>query len=763
MTSPADSEPLSTALRLAAQGVPVFPCRPDKRPYTKHGFKDATADQNVIREWWRLHPDALIGLPTGQASGLVVLDVDQKPGRDGEVTLADLERQHGKLPDTYEARTPSGGRHIYFARPADGLACSNDKLGAGLDIRADGGYVIFPPSRVNGASYEWAKRPGGGCQPMPQFLVDLARHPKQKSKSGADHAEPHGDGRTIPEGTRNDVLFRLAASLRGKGFTEAGILAALQAENRARCRPPLLDAEVARIAHSASRYEPGTATEWPEIILFPERGDVGGAPPFPIDALPAALRDACREVARFVRVHEAAPAIVALASMATAIGKRAIVAERQGLVHHPALFFAGIAASGERKSPVFRCMTEPLEEWEGAKKPAWEEATRQAKARNAAVDASIGRAKKPQHGAADLESTAAEIASLDAQRQTLPPYPRLFTSDATEQRLFQLMHERDGAFAVLSGEGRPVFDAIMGKYSGDKRTGDALYLAGISGDTITRDRVGGENGPEERVIRRPCLNVCVMVQPDKYLEAAGHPSLRASGAMARIWPVWLSPMAGTRFESDDEPGLDPFAMEGYRTLVRRILDHEGLPEWFCEPQPHKAKLSSEAARARRALHNKVERLMAEGEAYEDVKDIAAKAVSQTAKLALVLDIAENPAVLDQLESEISGDTWAAAEELGQWFLNEAVRVQRMADEDVWLEHARRVLRWIQRERLESVTSMKLTQSGPRPRLRATDADKVLDMLADHGFLRADKQDGKKKPIFYVNPALSSQISSISQG
>jgi hypothetical protein len=204
-------------------------------------------------------------------------------------------------------------------------------------------------------------------------------------------------------------------------------------------------------------------------------------------------------------------------------------------------------------------------------------------------------------------------------------------------------------------------------------------------------------------------------------------------------------------------------MEGYRTLVRRILDHEGLPEWFCEPQPHKAKLSSEAARARRALHNKVERLMAEGEAYEDVKDIAAKAVSQTAKLALVLDIAENPAVLDQLESEISGDTWAAAEELGQWFLNEAVRVQRMADEDVWLEHARRVLRWIQRERLESVTSMKLTQSGPRPRLRATDADKVLDMLADHGFLRADKQDGKKKPIFYVNPALSSQISSISQG
>lgn len=760
MTSPADSEPLSTALRLAAQGIPVFPCRPDKRPYTKHGFKDATADQNVIREWWRLHPDALIGLPTGQASGLVVLDVDRKPGRDGEATLSALVLNHGKLPDTYEARTPSGGQHIYFSRPADGLACSNDKLGAGLDIRADGGYVIYPPSQVNGAAYEWVKIPGCGCPPMPQWLLELVRQPK----TNADQASPatSADGRTIPEGARNDTLFRLASALRAKGLTEPGILAALQAENRARCRPPLPDAEVGRIGHSAGRYEPGTATEWPEIIPLPERGDVGEAPPFPMDVLPAALRDACREVARFVRVPEGAPAIVGMASIATAIGKRALVVERQGLVHHPALFFVGIAASGERKSPVFRAMTEPVEEWVDTQKPAWEEAMRQAKARSVAIDAAIAKQKKPKDGGGNLEAVASEIARLEAERLPLPPHPRLHTTDSTEQRLFQLMHEREGAFAVLSGEGRPVFDAIMGKYSGDKRTGDALYLAGISGDTITRDRVGGENGPEERVIRRPCLNVSVMVQPDKYLEVAGHQSLRASGALARIWPVWLPPMAGTRLESEDEPGLNPFAMEGYRTLLRRILDHEGLPEWLYEPQPHKAKLSSEAARARRAFHNKVEKLMGEGGDYEDVKDIASKAVSQTAKLALVLHIAENPAVLDQLESEISGDTWTAAQALGEWFLNEAVRVQRMADEDIWLEHARRVLRWIQRERLESVTSMKLTQSGPRPRLRATDADKVLDMLADHGFLRADKPDGKKKPILCVNPALLSQISRSSQ-
>ena len=756
MTTPTASETLAAALKVAARGVPVFPCRPNKSPYTQHGFKDATTDTKTIRQWWTRHPDALIGLPTGEPTRLVVLDVDKKPDRDGEATLAALELQYGDLPSTYEARTPSGGRHIYFTRPHDGLACSTDKLGAGLDIRGDGGYVIYPPSRVNGAAYEWLKTPGGGCPPMPQWLLEQARQPTSK---GDDRPLPaSGDGRAIPEGSRNYTLFRRASSMRRAGFEEAAILAALQAENKARCRPPLPDAEVARIAGSAGRYEPGTGTEWPEVTPLPEPGDVGEAPPFTLDVLPAAIQDACREVARFVRVHEAAPAVVGLACIATAIGKRALVAERRGLTHHPAVFFVGIAGSGERKSPVFKLMTEPLEEWVESRKSIWEEAMRQAKARNMAIDAAIAKEKKPKDREANLGAVASEIARLEAQRLPLPPHPRLHTSDATEQRLFQLMHERDGAFAVLSGEGRPVFEAIMGKYSGDKRTGDALYLAGISGDTITRDRVGGETGPEERMIRRPCLNVCVMVQPDKYLEAAGHPSLRASGALARIWPVWLPPMAGTRFESEDEPGLDPFAMDGYNALLRRILDYEGVPDWSSEPQPHKARLSPEAARARRAFHNKVERLMADGEDYEDVKDIASKATSQATKLALVLHIAESPAVLDQPESEISGDTWATAQGLGEWFLNEAVRVQRMAGEDVWLEHARRVLKWIQRARMEYVTSTDLIQSGPRPRLTATDADKVLDTLAEHGYLRSEKQDGKKKPIFWVNPALFSHFS-----
>ena len=111
-------------------------------------------------------------------------------------------------------------------------------------------------------------------------------------------------------------------------------------------------------------------------------------------------------------------------------------------------------------------------------------------ARNAAVVSEIAKLQRRKD--ADLEEAAKQIEQLEAERLVVPSPARLFTADCTEERVFQMLHERHGAFAVMSGEGRPVLDAILGKYSGDGRTGDAVYLAGISGDTVSRDRVGGE-------------------------------------------------------------------------------------------------------------------------------------------------------------------------------------------------------------------------------------------------------------------------------
>jgi len=148
---------LSAALKYTVK-VPVFPGDPKtKRPLVKHGFKDASKDQEQIRAWWTRWPDAIICMPTGRASGFIVLDIDVKNGQDGRAALAELERQHGPLPKTLTAETPSGGLHLYFTMPDTDppLGNSAGKLGPGIDVRGEGGYIVLPPSRINGRAYKW--------------------------------------------------------------------------------------------------------------------------------------------------------------------------------------------------------------------------------------------------------------------------------------------------------------------------------------------------------------------------------------------------------------------------------------------------------------------------------------------------------------------------------------------------------------------------------------------------------------------------------
>jgi hypothetical protein len=138
-----NNEVLDAALRLAAEGTPIFPCSAaDKKPLTPHGFEDATTDQEQIREWWEQVPDALIGMPTGERTGVAVFDVDEDKG--GYLSAAVLQRVYGRIPDTRRVQTRGGGVHYYFK--ASGVRNSASVLGPGLDVRGESGYVIVPPS-----------------------------------------------------------------------------------------------------------------------------------------------------------------------------------------------------------------------------------------------------------------------------------------------------------------------------------------------------------------------------------------------------------------------------------------------------------------------------------------------------------------------------------------------------------------------------------------------------------------------------------------
>lgn len=239
-----------------AFGIPVFPCKANaKIPATSRGFHDASRDHDVISRW--ASTPCNWGMPTGRET-FVVIDIDVRPGVDGNDSLATLERNHGRLPDTAVVMTPSGGSHYWF-RSSEAIPNSAGKLGKGIDVRGDGGYVLIPPSSIDGRVYQWeaSSDPADvGFAELPGWLSKLLR---TAPKAITEPETAKGDG--IAEGGRNAHLTRLAGSMRRPGMSEQAILAALTQENALRCRPPLPVPEVAIIAKSVSRYAPEQAPD----------------------------------------------------------------------------------------------------------------------------------------------------------------------------------------------------------------------------------------------------------------------------------------------------------------------------------------------------------------------------------------------------------------------------------------------------------------------------------------------------------------------
>jgi hypothetical protein len=243
------------ALAYMALGWAVVPIAPaGKHPLVRwQAFQEKMPTEDEVRAWYVRWPDAGVGIVTGTASGIAVLDVD--PGHGGAASLGELEREHGPLPRTIEAVTGGGGRHVYFAHP-EGELRNRTGLAPGIDLRADGGLVVAPPSlHASGRRYEWkaSHRPGEtALAPMPRWLLRLAR------SETAGHRHPLAYWRTlveqgVAEGERNSTIASLTGHLLWHGVDPQVALELLLAWNRIRCRPPLDDEEVAATVDSIAR------------------------------------------------------------------------------------------------------------------------------------------------------------------------------------------------------------------------------------------------------------------------------------------------------------------------------------------------------------------------------------------------------------------------------------------------------------------------------------------------------------------------------
>ena len=260
------------ALALAAAGFRVFPaygitgngiCQcgnsrcdsPGKHPAV-NGWKDlATSDAEEIRKWWKQRPGRNPAVATG--NGLVILDVD---GETGKESLRRLEEEYGALPPTQCVLT-GRGRHLYFHTNLH-LQNSTSVLGDKLDIRADGGLVIGAGGHhASGHTYEWEPGHSPADLPMAELpsWIPERLHRKEQVKKAEEKTEKPGfrlpDG-MIPEGSRDNTLFRYGCYLRGVcGKDMEFIREELFRVNAEKCDPPLPDEQVRKKIHQVDRYE----------------------------------------------------------------------------------------------------------------------------------------------------------------------------------------------------------------------------------------------------------------------------------------------------------------------------------------------------------------------------------------------------------------------------------------------------------------------------------------------------------------------------
>ncbi len=293
---------LGEALALAARGFRVFPVD-GKLPRVKAWQRHATTDEAQIRAWWAHWPNADIGIAGGREAGIFVVDMDPRNG--GEASFAALEGEHGAFPSTYTVMTGGDGAHLYYVYPDDGAPNGwRKEIARGVDIKADGGYVVGPGS-LHASGKRYAILDDVPIAPAPAWLLELACKPAPAEKppkrdvfaDAADAPDRPYVGAAVrdevarvaaaTEGTRNDQLNTSAFSL--GTLVGAGELERAHAERRllaAAVKAGLPESEAARTV--ASGLDAGTAKprELPTTFRLT---DLGNAERFAQDHKDAAI------------------------------------------------------------------------------------------------------------------------------------------------------------------------------------------------------------------------------------------------------------------------------------------------------------------------------------------------------------------------------------------------------------------------------------------------------------------------------------------
>lgn len=584
--------------------------------------------------------------------------------------------------------------------------------------------------------------------------LQLSAHADEERPRQAAAAKPPGDagsGAVIVEGRRNAALAALAGKLRRDGLSTVAIEAALQATNAERCRPPLDDAEVQRIARSIGRYAAGPieappapaastppAPSWPEPLL----PGTSRVPDIEAQLLPSWAGAMAATIAESTQTPPGLAVLTVLSVLAAVLQRRYEVAPHGDDYREPLSLWAMVVlGSGNRKSAVYRAATQPLVDWEKRQR----DRMRPELARVAAQRDVIGKRiemLKQQAGREDdgkkRQQLQDEIAALREEMPDEAFAPRVFTGDVTAERLQQLLVEQDERIAVLSDEGG-IFSLMAGSYSGGGGSID-VYLQGHAGSAMRVDRAG-----RLAHIDRPALSFGLALQPGILQDTGKARRFRDSGLMARFLYAVPRSTVGQR-DVRQRVALDEGVRAEYDRQVQLLL--EGVPRPIGAPKV--LPFDADALGVWLDLAEEIERGQGEGGRWQHMADWISKLPGAAARVAALLALAEHGPAVRSVPLRSVRRAVALARRLVP-HAEAAFALMGAADAET---DAQAVLAYLQRHQPEAITRREL-QKAMEGRFRSLDrllaAVKLLQEWHVLGPERRVSTGGRPSPAYQVNP------------
>ena len=511
----------------------------------------------------------------------------------------------------------------------------------------------------------------------------------------------------------------------------------------ANAAPPAPDEVVA-----PENAAPSSPDDWPE----PEPLTTPLDPlPYPVDALPPMLREAVLEVQAFVQAPAALVACSALSTLSVAAQGLVNVRRDAQLVGPVSLYVLAVAESGERKTTCDRILGAALREWERDRnRAAAPEQTAHASATavlQAKRDGLLEAIRRKRRDGQDTAEDEAALNELAANTPQVAPVPRLLYADATPEALSHALASGWPSGAVMSAEAGAVFGAHGMGYETIMRNLALLNVLWDGGE-IAIDR---RSKPSFR-LRDRRLTFGLMVQPEAlrgFLERAGTLP-RGSGFIARFLIAWPASTQGTRsyrVAPESMPAVDRFGLR-----IRELLDTPLTTHADGGLQPIEVPLSPPAHAAWVQAHDRIERALAAGGDFADIRDVAAKAAENVARLAALFHVlAHGPS------GAIYADAVRAADTVIGWHLHEARRVLSDLDTPTDLVAAIRLDAWLIAEGRRSgdhrIPTPRVYQFAPSCVRDAKAMKTALATLTERGRARME-EDGKRRFVV-VNPALVS--------